>query len=80
MAPEQNDIPVAPGTLDPDNLPWDDEPSTADLGIVPLFFTTREVETLTRAMAGDFPASLNQYRLPLLRKLTRASVFLGAMT
>lgn len=74
------DIPATPDTLDPDALPWAADISTADLGIAPLFLTTREAETLTRAMAGDFPAHLDEYRLPLLKKLSKVSSFLGAMT
>jgi hypothetical protein len=66
--------------IDPDNLQWAGAPCSADLGIVPLFCTTREIETLTRAMAGDFPEHLDKYRMTLLRKLTRAGVFLGAMS
>ena len=69
---------VEPNLTDPHNLEWAGEPCTADLGIAPMFFTTREIETLTLAMAGMFPSRLDEYRMPLLRKLTRASVFLGA--
>jgi hypothetical protein len=39
-----------------------------------LSLTANEIHTLVCAMAGNFPESLNEYRLPLLRKLAHASV------
>jgi hypothetical protein len=35
--------------------------------------TAREIQVLTCAMAGNFPASLNDARMPALRKLAKAS-------
>jgi hypothetical protein len=35
--------------------------------------TAREIQVLTCAMAGNFPATLNDARMPALRKLARAS-------
>jgi hypothetical protein len=37
-----------------------------------LTLTPKELQTLTAAMAGNFPESLNEYRMPLLRKLAKA--------
>lgn len=39
--------------------------------------TAKEIQTLTAAMAGNHPASLNEHRLPVLRKLARASLVFG---
>jgi hypothetical protein len=39
--------------------------------------TARELHVLTCAMAGNFPAKLNDVRMPTLRKLAKASRLLG---
>ena len=44
------DIPVSPGTLDPDNLPWAGAPCREDLGIEPVYLTPMQKRIVFRAL------------------------------